>query len=78
MQEFEAEMNKARAEEALARRKAEAAARQLEHEERQLASLRAAAAELAEGEQRYWHEYNDFHMKYQEHADEHTSISRKV
>lgn len=72
------EMEKARAEEAAARQRAAVAAKQLEEEERELASLRAAAAELAEAETQYWHDYNDFQMQFQAHADDRTAILRRV
>lgn len=71
-------MEKARAEEAAARQRAAVAAKQLEEEERELASLRAAAAELAEAETQYWHDLNDFQMQFQAHADDRTAILRRV
>ncbi len=78
IQEFEAQLAAARAEEAVQRKRASAAEAQLAAEERELTELRAAAEELSNAEQCYWHQFNDFQMRLRAHVEERDAILRRV
>ena len=46
--------------------------------ERQLSQLAASSSELDSLEERYWHDFNDFHLQLRAHVDERDVLLNKV
>ena len=78
LQRFAEEMRAAEAELQAEEQRAKHAEAELEEAQAELAALREQAGQLEDLEQRYWHSANQLTSSLRWHADQRTSLQRKV
>lgn len=77
-QEFAEEMQQAEEAEAAEKARADKLEAELAVAERQLSQLAASSSELDSLEERYWHDFNAFHLQLRAHVDERDVLLNKM
>lgn len=76
--QFDDEMEHARREEEAERQNASNVEEELSLVQQQLEELKGVSLEVDALEERYWHEFNDFHMRLKFHIEERDSLLNKI